>query len=168
MARTTLKLEGLLRIGGVQFFAVGRSAREHHTSYEKRLQNGAETNPIQVIDRPIDNGIVGAALTGGFGPTSSLKAIRAAGEVFRGDVPPANPMDPFATVAALVAMQGDPAPLGTTIIAGDDFGLHGGSFFHEYDDDELREAFVQFDVGRYTHVRLGRQQVVWGLSLIHI
>ncbi len=38
----------------------------------------------------------------------------------------------------------------------------GDAFLDEYDNDELREAYVSFDLGdRYTF-RLGKQQIVWG------
>lgn len=37
----------------------------------------------------------------------------------------------------------------------------GDEFLDQYDNDELREAYASFDVGRVT-ARLGKQQIVWG------
>ena len=148
MVRHTLKLDGLLNLGFAEVAGTVRVVREHRTDYERRLQDGAKANPLQVIDGTIDNGAIGLACA--LAECSAMTVVTAAGELLRDG-------DPAALAPALLT----PA-YGDVVIAGNDFGLHGGAFFDEYDDEELRELFVQFDIGRYAHFRLGRQQVVWG------
>lgn len=52
----------------------------------------------------------------------------------------------------------DTARFNTTVIGSD----AGRFVYDEYDEESLREAYVGFDLGPYTHVILGKQQVAWG------
>jgi hypothetical protein len=52
----------------------------------------------------------------------------------------------------------DTARFNTTLIGSD----AGRFVYDEYDEESLREAYVGFDLGPYTHVILGKQQVAWG------
>jgi hypothetical protein len=167
MARTTLKLDGLLDLGFAQVVAVGRAVREHHTEYEKRLQYAASQLPAWAYDggiqaqngdayNPTSTSLF--ALIPGPNGASSGQAVKLAGELIRDSGSIAGGLDEL--VELLTAAPRAP---GRIQFAGDDVGLHGGrTFFQEYDDEELREIFVQFDIGQKNHFRLGRQQVVWG------
>jgi hypothetical protein len=165
MIRHTGKLEGMLDLGFAQVVGVGRVVRENHTSYERDLQNASRAMTLFGIDNPLPNGVAGA----GFGfSASSIGLVRGAGEVLRdGFMPPAcipvpPPDNVFCAIGATLPLQGVLAPLGGIHLAGADFGLDGASFFEQYDNEELREMFVQFDLGERDHFRVGRQQVVWG------
>lgn len=52
----------------------------------------------------------------------------------------------------------DTTRFNTTLIGSD----AGRFVYDEYDEESLREAYVGFDLGPYTHVILGKQQVAWG------
>ena len=151
MARTTLKLDGLLDLGLAQVVGVGRVVREHHTQYERRLQRAAQDNPI-----PLYDGGLALVIPGGPVEVASARGAAVAGEIARDGASPA------ALAALLETINASPDELRR--VAGTDFGLHGGTFFEDYDSEELRELFVQFDIGKSHHFRLGRQQVVWGVQ----
>ena len=153
MARTTLKLDGLLDLGFAQVVAVGRSVREHHTEYERRLERAATANVFKLHSSGIDNGLLAP-----FRPDAAT-AVKAAVELVRDGSGAVTGLEDF---LALVESLSIP-PRHATLLAGHDAGLMGRpDFWDEYDSDELRELFVQFDVGQKNHFRLGRQQVVWG------
>ncbi len=59
MARTTLQLRGTLDIEPFKVVAIGRSVREAHTRYERRLQNAAKANPLRLIDGVVPAGALG-------------------------------------------------------------------------------------------------------------
>ncbi len=50
MARATLKLESELDFGLFKLSGVGRLVREHHTNYERDLQNAAKQSPLRLTD----------------------------------------------------------------------------------------------------------------------
>ncbi len=56
MARTTLQLRGTLDLEPFTVVAIGRSVREGHTNFERRLQNTAKANPLRVIDGVVPAG----------------------------------------------------------------------------------------------------------------
>ena len=56
MARTTLQLRGSLNVEPFTVVAIGRSVREGHTSFERRLQNTAKANPLRVTDGVVPAG----------------------------------------------------------------------------------------------------------------
>ena len=156
MVRHTLKLDGLLDLGFAEVAGVVRLVKETRTDYERRLQTAANAAPFRVIDGTAGNGGVIGSL--GLGSLDAITAVApllyAAAD---GDQPPP-------TLGGLAsALDAAGGPRGSAVLAGCAFGLCGHRrLFDKYDDQELRELFVQFDIGPYAHFRLGRQQVVWG------
>jgi hypothetical protein len=161
MARTTLKLDGLLDLGFAQVVGVGRVVREHHTEYERRLQKSANANPAPLFDGGmalfpdlVGPGPLGLIIPPGGFKVGSTEGATWAGEIARDGLSPA-------AAAGLIGSIGN-IPNDFRRVAATDYSLHGGNFFDQYDSEELREIFAQFDIGPRNHFRLGRQQVVWG------
>lgn len=44
----------------------------------------------------------------------------------------------------------------------ENLGAAGGDIMDEYNEEDLREAYIEFDIGERTSLRLGKQQVAWG------
>ena len=155
MIRHTLKLDGLLDLGFAQVAGVVRVVKETRTDFERRLQTSATAFPLRALDGTVSNGgLVGSTNVGALDAISAVAPLLYAAT--EGDTPP--------TAGSLLAVTDSlGGGRGEAILAGCDVGLCGGRrFFDEYDSQQLRELFVQFDIGPYVHFRLGKQQVVWG------
>ena len=158
MVRHTLKLDGLLNLGFAEVAGVVRLVKETHTDYERRLQTAAQSMPLRIIDGTINNGGVLGSLPLELG---GLDAITAVAPLLYAAADGENPPPTLEQLTGVLDAVG--GARGSAILAGCAAGMCGGRrFFDEYDDQELRELFVQFDIGPYAHFRLGRQQVVWG------
>ena len=137
MIRHSGKLEASADFGPFQIAGVGRIARETRTSYERGLQDASKITPAYVYTGAFGFGALTAPPAfGGFGVTTD------------------------ATGAPLVAP-------GQAVYANAGlFGYGGGTtddlLLDDYDSTELREFYVTFDVTDRVHVKLGKQQVVWG------
>ena len=144
MIRHSGKLEASADFGSFQIAGVGRIVRETHTSFERGLQNASKLAPaFTTLEQagPLLGLPVGTQLFANASAFTSdgLNALLGA----PGCAPPA------------------PCPYGPGLV-----GFGGGTqddlLFKQYDSTELRELYITFNPIDRVHMKLGKQQVVWG------
>ncbi|MDF1817134.1 MAG: hypothetical protein P1U54_00685 [Immundisolibacteraceae bacterium] len=165
MARFSGKIESSWDFGAFQIGSVFRVVEEHETSYEKGLENSTILGPI--VAKNHDLTVAGNPLAIlGLPPGTTgvdLFPVFTAGAtgVTAGICQPGASAAPFLPGQTYC----NTAPF--TGLNSSDFGAGAnGTFLSDYDEnrfhDMMRELYVTFDVGKRTHFKLGKQQVVWG------
>lgn len=161
MARFSGKIESSWDFGAFKISSVFRVSEEHDTDYVKDLDDATKLGPLAVI-----NHAIGAAH-----PLALVGAAGLTGIDFGAAGAAVPPIPPGGAVPAGVCRAAAAGPFcDTTPFTGMNASLFGAgankSFAQEYDQnrfhDMMRELYVTFDAGERTHVKLGKQQVVWG------
>jgi len=144
MWRHSGKLEASADFGAFQIAGVGRIARETHTKWGRDLQNASKLVPaLATLEQagPMLGVPVGTQLFANASAFTSegINALLGA----PGCAPPA------------------PCPFAPGLV-GFGSGTQGDLALEQYDSTELRELYVTFNPSDRVHVKLGKQQVVWG------